>query len=93
MHIYGPSQIHGAQPVHAPHAPRAAQPSAPSAATPVGGDRLDISEAGQIAGRLSDVPEIRADRVAEIRAAIVEGTYETGEKLATAVERLLDEIA
>ncbi len=92
MHIYGPSQVHGAQPINAPHAPRAAQ--GPTAVeSPAIGDRLDISEAGQIASRLAELPEIRADRVRELRAAIQNGAYETAEKIDTAVERLLDEIA
>ena len=41
------------------------------------GDRLDISEAGQIAGRMADMPDIRADRVQELRTAILNGSYET----------------
>lgn len=92
MQIYGPSQIHGAQSVNAPHAARAAGPAAAPAAASIG-DRLDISEAGQIAGRLADVPDIRADRVQELRAAIQNGSYETEDKLSTALDRLLDEIA
>lgn len=92
MHIYGPSQIHGAQSVAGPHSTRAAQ--APAAPEPAAiDDRLDISEAGQIAARLADVPDIRADRVAELRSAILNGTYETEQKLSTAIDRLLDEIA
>jgi hypothetical protein len=31
--------------------------------------------------------------VAELRSAILNGTYETEQKLSTAVDRLLDEIA
>ena len=92
MQIYGPSQIHSAQSVNAPHAARAAGPTAAPAASSIG-DRLDISEAGQIAGRLADVPDIRADRVQELRAAILDGSYETEDKLSTALDRLLDEIA
>lgn len=92
MQIYGPSQIHGAQPINGPHASRAVQPTSTSPASPVG-DRLDISEAGQLAGRLAEVPDMRADRVRDIRAAILNGTYETQDKLNTAVDRLLDEIA
>lgn len=42
--------------------------------------------------RLSDVSDVRADRVAAIRAQIQAGTYETGDKFAIAVDRLLDEI-
>jgi negative regulator of flagellin synthesis FlgM len=42
---------------------------------------------------VADLPDIRADRVAELRAAIANGSYETHDKLATAVDRLFDEIA
>jgi negative regulator of flagellin synthesis FlgM len=91
MQIYGPSQIHGAQPINAPHAPRAHEASSIPASSSTG-DRLDISEAGQIAGRLADVPEMRADRVQELRTAILEGSYETDAKLDIALDRLLDEI-
>lgn len=92
MQIYGPSQIHGAQPINAPHTARA-NPSTSVSGNSQIGDRLDISEAGQLAGRMADIPEIRADRVAELRSAILNGTYETDAKLDAALERLLDEIA
>ena len=42
--------------------------------------------------QVQDLPEIRTDRVAQIREAIESGTYETGEKLDIAIDRLLDEI-
>ena len=92
MQIYGPSQLHGAQPISGPHPTRAAQGASTPPAAGVG-DRLDISEAGQIAARLADVPEIRAERVQELRSAILNGTYETEGKMSTALDRLLDEIA
>ena len=74
------------------HSTRRVQPTTTSDSSSIG-DRLDISEAGQIAGRLAELPEIRADRVRDIRAAIASGTYEPQDKLNTTVERLLDEIA
>lgn len=43
--------------------------------------------------RMRDIPEIRADRVAQIRAAIEAGTYETPDKIEIAVGRLLDELS
>ena len=92
MQIYGPSQIHGAQPINAPHSSRANTASSVSGSSQIG-DRLDISEAGQIAARMADIPEVRAERVQELRAAILSGTYETDAKLSTALDRLLDEIA
>lgn len=92
MQIYGPSQIHGAQPLAGPHAARPAQSCSTSPAGQTS-DRLELSAAGQIAGRLAEIPDIRADRVAEIRAALADGTYETADKLDVALDRLLDEIA
>jgi negative regulator of flagellin synthesis FlgM len=92
MQIHSPSQIHGAQSVSGPQTSRSVSPASTSTASPIG-DRLDISEAGQIAGRLAEIPDIRADRVEQIRAAIVNGTYENDDKLSTALDRLLDEIA
>jgi negative regulator of flagellin synthesis FlgM len=92
MQIHGPSQIHGAQPVHGPHQARSVD-AASAPATPDIGDRVDISEAGRIADQLAEIPDIRSERVAEIRSALARGVYETDEKLDLALERLLDEIA
>lgn len=92
MQIHGPSHLHGAQPIAAPHATRAAQPNASASPSTIS-DQLDISDAARLAERVAELPEIRADRVAELRAAIANGTYETSDKLATAVDRLFDEIA
>ena len=58
-----------------------------------GADQLDISREADMVSRIRDIPDIRADRVAEIRAAIEAGMYETPEKLDIAVGRLLDEIS
>lgn len=59
-----------------------------SGETPV--DQLEISETGQLLSNLSPRSAIRADRVAEIRQAIADGTYETREKIELTVDRLLD---
>lgn len=93
MQIYGPSQLHGAQSIHGPHTARSVDSAPATSSTQAASDRLDISEAGQIAGQLAEIPDIRADRVESIRAALLSGTYETDDKLSTALDRLLDEIA
>ena len=76
MHIYGPSQLHGPQPINAPHGAKPAQqigrPEAPQIA-----DEVDISEAARLVEQVQQSAE---------------GTYETRDKLNVAVERLLDEI-
>ena len=91
MHIHGLAHLHGPQQINGPHHTRAAQPDRPPTET-TGGDRLEISDAARVAARLNEVPDIRQDRVAEVRAAIADGTYETDEKLDLAIDRLLDEI-
>lgn len=53
-------------------------------------DRLEISDTGQILSTMAPDSSIRADRVAEIRQAIANGTYETPEKIDITVDRLLN---
>jgi negative regulator of flagellin synthesis FlgM len=91
MHVYGPAHLHGPQAVNAPHAARINQPTATPEAGPIQ-DELQLSEAGQLIDKAHDLPDVRWDRVNQIRAQIAEGTYETDDKLNVALGRLLDEI-
>jgi anti-sigma28 factor (negative regulator of flagellin synthesis) len=90
MQVNGPTSVGGIQSIHGPHPTRA--PHTTQRVAPATSDRLDISEAGQLASRLADVPEIRQDLVARVKSQIESGTYETPERLSTAVGRLLDEM-
>lgn len=91
MQINGISHVHQAQAINGPHrtmgAGQAAQPS-----RAMGVDQLDISHEADLVSRVRDVPEMRMDRIAEIRSAIEAGEYETDEKLDIALDRLLAEI-
>ncbi|MBN2291207.1 MAG: flagellar biosynthesis anti-sigma factor FlgM [Pirellulales bacterium] len=95
MHIYGPTHLHGPQPIGPPHNNRISKPETNSSSAPIN-DELQISSAAQEAAgmveKVNQIPDIRQDRVDAIRAQIEAGTYETDEKIQTAVERLLDEI-
>lgn len=90
MQVYGPSHVHGPQSVSAPHGVRQ-QPSfqAPSAA---GGDEVQISSVGQLLGRISEMPDIRQDKVQQLRALIAQGTYDSESRLSSALDKLLEEI-
>jgi negative regulator of flagellin synthesis FlgM len=55
-------------------------------------DQVDISPEADMISRVHELPEMRADRIAEIRAELAAGTYETEEKLDMAIGRLLDEL-
>jgi len=48
-------------------------------------DELQLSDAGQLVDKVRDLPEIRQDRVDQIKAQIATGAYETEEKLNIAV--------
>ena len=94
MQIHGPAHLHGPQPVNPPHDAAAKSTAATSASPPTvhAADQLDISEAAQAISQARDAAPIRLDRVADIRAQIADGTYDTADKLDLAVDRLLDEL-
>lgn len=53
-------------------------------------DQLDISAEAQMISQSSG--DVRADRIAEIKAQIVSGQYETSAKMDVAMARLFDAI-
>ena len=91
MQIQGPMSLHGPHAINAPHRSKAAHPAeASKPAVPT--DQLDISREAELVSQMRDVPDIRADKVAQIRAQIEAGTYETDEKLDIALDHLLNEL-
>ena len=56
-------------------------------------DRVELSEHARWLDALRERPAIRTEKVAEIKAAIANDSYESDEKLNTAIDRLLDDIA
>ena len=98
MQIYGPFRVQSGQndrgvansrPVQAAQTPRSTIPI----------DELDISPEAQAVSRLGQTGatsaangDIRAEKVASIRRAIAEGSYDTPEKLDVALSRFLDRL-
>lgn len=91
MQVHGPGHIHGAQPLSGPHLSRTHHLGSFQETTTIR-DEVEISELGQLLDKVHELPDIRADLVARIRAEIAAGTYETEEKLKIAIDRLLDEL-
>lgn len=104
MQIFGPYRVATPQATQGNQRINDAKPNGASnptekirAAVPV--DQLDLSTSvGQT--RSTSEPaaiagggEIRLERVAEIRRAIADGSYETPEKLDIALNRMLDDLA
>lgn len=92
MQVYGSSYVHGPQSINAPHRAQSPQPAG-GAESATGADQLDISSEANFVSQVRDLPDIRADRVAQIRQAIADGSYDTDDKLDVALGRLLDEFA
>ena len=58
---------------------------------PPAADSVEISLEAQVASKIAEIPEIRADLVAQVKAQIQAGTYETPDKLDAAIANLLEE--
>ncbi|MCY2962254.1 MAG: flagellar biosynthesis anti-sigma factor FlgM [Planctomycetota bacterium] len=92
MEVRGPGSISGAVPIGRT-APAAAPPPAAPAAFVAPRDEVEISSAARMLDAASRSPGVREQRLEQIRAAIASGTYETPEKLESAVDRLLASLA
>ena len=96
MDVSGLGPVQGSGPVRSavPAASTApTNPAAPNAAqSPLTSpqDELEISAAGQMLDRLSESPEVRAERIAQIKDAIENGDYDTDEKLEAALSRMFE---
>lgn len=95
MQVNGPSSLSGPAPASRPHQAHNAPPneSAASPGHPVTPqDEVEISEASRMFDQLRQSSEVRAERLARIKAEIDAGTYETPEKLEAALLALFDEV-
>jgi negative regulator of flagellin synthesis FlgM len=76
----------------APKAPAAATNGAEASRPTRGADKLELSGASQFLAALKTGGDVRADKVADIKAQIASGKYETDAKLDAATDKLLKEL-
>ncbi len=90
MELRGPQGIEGARPLRGKkiEGPAAAGKSLSAAR----GDVVEISELARFMEELSRLPEIRPEKVQQLRQLVVKGEYQTAERIDVAVERLLTEL-
>jgi len=90
MEVTGPGSVQGAVPIRqvSKSGPPTQSPTGPS----VPKDELDISDVARKLETLNQLADVRDVRLAQIKAAIEAGEYETPDKLEFAVDRLLDAI-
>ncbi len=92
MEIYGPGGAQGPQAIY----PRLADFSIDGGSTVHAGlprDQVEISPLGQMLDGIGRLPEIRHEKVEELRRQIATGSYETADKLESALDRILDEFS
>ena len=91
MNIYGTQLVHGNHAISGPHATKPQQTSASQQASAKDEVMLSNSakQVNQTAETTASKSEIRFDLVNRIRNEIAAGTYETQEKLATALDKML----
>lgn len=87
MDVSGIGSVSGASPVRGVAPQQGTQPvTTPSVVAPR--DELEISTASKMLDRLSESPEARAERLAQIKEAIENGQYDTDEKLEAALSKM-----
>jgi negative regulator of flagellin synthesis FlgM len=84
------ASVHSVSRVSFDSAPRAAA-STGTARTEMR-DRVELSDHARMLDRLRSMPAYRADKVAEARAAIESGTYESPARLQAAIEKLMGDL-
>jgi len=90
MDVNGINSVGRAYPVSQPK-PVNPLPPATNTQAPTPRDEVEISSAGKMLDNLSRASSLREERIAQIKAAIADGTYDTPEKLELALDRLLQQ--
>src|SRR5690349_10428314 len=91
MEVRGLSSARPAMPISRPETtsrPAEAAPAGPTSPK----DEVEISAVSKMLDDASRTPGVREQRLAQIKAAIEAGTYETPEKLEIALDRMLDQL-
>ena len=89
MEVRGLNSARPATPINRPEITPVPEESAPAGPTSPK-DEVQISEMGKMLDDASRTSGVREQRLAQIKAAIDAGTYDTPEKLAIAVNRMLE---
>ncbi len=55
-------------------------------------DQVEISEVGVLLAELRDIPEIRVEKIARLRAEIEQGSFETPARIDGTIDRLNQEL-
>ncbi|MBI4586690.1 MAG: flagellar biosynthesis anti-sigma factor FlgM [Planctomycetes bacterium] len=91
MEIRGTGNVGGSEPIR-PHPLNSNRFKIPEETKLDRVDRVEISDLARFKALLKEVPEVRLDRIEEIRAQIDAGIYETPDRIAITVDKILEEL-
>jgi negative regulator of flagellin synthesis FlgM len=89
--INGIGQTRGINPIQAPK-PTAKTEQAASTSSTNRTDKVELSNVNALLTKLK-TNDVRTDKVADIKAQIDAGKYETDDKLDAAIDKLMDDLA
>lgn len=92
MDIGGTSGVGGPQRIIPTGAQGKAQGAQPAAAGAAPGDRVEISDVARLQDAISRIPDIRAEKVANAKAMIANGTLDTPANMDAAMNALLNDL-
>jgi len=86
--------VNGVNPAGVPHPVSAVGPAqgGQTASQPVAQDVIEISTAAKLAAMVRDIPDVRTDLVARVKAEIEAGQYETPERIERAIDGLMTDL-
>ena len=93
MAVNGPGSIQNSFPIKPTQSPSTPPVHKNAETKPIAtSDELEISSTGKMLEHLNQSPEVRAERLAQIKAAIESGKYETPEKLDISLKKMISEV-
>lgn len=92
MPINGPSSVSNAFPIQPQQPAQSVKKTAEAQPVAATRDEVEISSAGKMLSGVDQPGEIRAERLARIKAAVDAGEYDTDEKLEAALSRMIQSI-
>jgi len=67
---------------------RRSPPPVPEGTSP---DKVELSSAAKLLSKVKDLPDVREDRVEEVREQVAGGTYVNDDRLAKALDALIED--
>jgi len=55
-------------------------------------DNINTTPIGQVLKKISSLPEVRTEKVLDVRRQLTEGSYDLNERLDVALEKVLDDL-